>query len=78
MTQFGVWGVNGVALEVLGLTNNEQFDPVSLLMFGLIFESSLIWTRCPVIDDTVWTNCTTYGATWTLCPGVTTTWTSCI
>lgn len=75
LPQFEKYQPEGVALNTFGLTNSYQIDGVGLLLFGLAFPRDAIWFGCPVIDDTSWNLCQTYGATWTMGSTVTTTWT---
>jgi hypothetical protein len=76
LPQYNGWGVNGEALNTQGLCADDNFDEVSLLMFGLIFPTAAIWNACSVITDTVWAACAVTATTWTDSPVITSTvWT---
>ena len=75
LPQYYGWGVDGVALNTQGLSNGEQMDELSIVMFGLVFPVSAIWQACDVITDTAWSACATVSTTWNAAPVITnTTW----
>jgi hypothetical protein len=76
LPQFAAWGVDGVALNSQGISNGEQMDAMSIVMFGFIFELDAIWSACDVITNTSWVACATTSTTWSASAVINnTTWT---
>lgn len=76
LPQFNDYRPNGEALATFGLCADDNFDPVTLTIFGLAFPGAAIWNFCEVITDTIWAACDVESTSWSACATITnTTWT---
>lgn len=73
LPQFNDYRPNGQALANFGLSADDNFDPVTLLIYGLAFPGAAIWNFCEVIENTPWSACATQVTGWTLSPVITNT-----